>query len=161
MSLKTDKLLAKGLAAGFGNGTVRTGITRGSFDIDSSHLETIKEIYHDEWVAIRIGGGQELVKSGNVTYTRVYAGGVIPTKDLEKMGITIAEIMDVLKKQIVENGEKIRLHTDFEPKLDSPWQYSYKVTGTNKDLSMTTGKELIKYKNTIVFEHDFIICPVE
>src|SRR5689334_10942655 len=109
---KIDKLLAKGLGAGFGEGIHRTGITRGGFYVDSSHLETAEEAYHDEWLAMRTGGGQELVRSGNTIYTRVYAGGVIALVQLEKLGIAIADIMAVLKKQILENGDKIRLRSD-------------------------------------------------
>ena len=31
---------------------------------------------------------------------------------------------------MLENGEKIRLHTDFTLETEGDWQYSYKVTDT-------------------------------
>lgn len=161
MSQETDLLLAKGLAQGFAGGTVMSGVKRAGFDFKSSHFEEDGNVYHDEWFADRAGAGQEVVKVGDVTYSRVYAGGTLPVEELQKLGIDKGQIMIFLKKQMLENGEKIRLHTDFTPSAEGDWQYSYKVTDTNPQIPLTMGKEIITFKGNLVFEHDFIICPVD
>lgn len=161
MSGETDKLFSTGLAAGFAGGTVMSGVNRAGFEFKSSHLETNGDVYHDEWLADRAGAGQEVVKVGDITYSRVYAGGTLPVEELEKLGTNKGQIMTFLKKQMLENGEKIRLHTDFTPEADGDWQYSYKVTDTNPQIPLTMGKEVITFKGNLVFEHDFIICPVD
>ncbi len=161
MSQETDKLLAEGLKQGFAGGTVMSSLNRAGFSLKSSDFENEAGKYHDEWFANRAGGGQEIVKVGETTYTRVYAGGTIPPEELQKLGITKGDVMKFLKKQMLESGEKIRLHSDFEPEAEGDWKYSYKVTGTNKQVPMTMGKEVISYRGNLVFEHDFIICPVD
>lgn len=161
MSEKTDKLFARGLKEGFAGGTVFNDVTRVEFNLKSSHFNNDEGIYHDEWFADRAGGGQEIVKVGEETYTRVYAGGTVPREVLAQLGISIGEVMIFLKKQIIENGEKIRLHTNFEPETEGDWQYSYKVLGRDEEIPLTFGKEIIKYKGKIVFVHDFIISPVD
>ncbi|MBU0569897.1 hypothetical protein KKB40_03890 [Patescibacteria group bacterium] len=61
--MDNEKLLARGLQKGFGGGTARTGVKRGGFELESSHYETKDGgVYHDEWLANRVGGGQELVE---------------------------------------------------------------------------------------------------
>lgn len=156
-----DSLLSKGLSQGFAGGTVMSGIKRAGFDFKSSHFEENKNIYHDEWYADRAGAGQEVVKVGDVTYSRVYAGGTLPVEELQKLGTDKGQIMTFLKKQMLVNGEKIRLHTDFTPEAEGDWQYSYKVTDTNPQIPLTMGKEVIYFKGQLVFEHDFVICPVD
>lgn len=161
MNQNAFKLLSKGLAQGFAGGTVMVGVKRSVFDFKSSHFEENGNIYHDEWFADRAGAGQEVVKVGNITYSRVYAGGTLPVEELQKLGTDKGQIMIFLKKQMLENGEKIRLHTDFTPEAEGDWQYSYKVTDTNPQIPLTMGKEIITFKGNLVFEHDFIICPVD
>ena len=161
MSEETDRLFSKGLAAGFAGGTVMTGVNRAGFGFKSSHLETDSNVYHDEWFADRAGAGQEVLKVGDVIYSRVYAGGTLTIEELQKLGTDKGQIMTFLKKQMLENGERIRLHTDFTPEADGDWQYSYKVTDTNPQIPLTIGKEVITFKGQLVFEHDFIICPVD
>ena len=161
MSQETDELLAEGLKQGFAGGTVMSGVDRAGFSFKASDFGSEPEKYHDEWLADRAGGGQEIVKVGETTYTRVYAGGAIPLEELQQLGITKGDVMKFLKKQMLENGEKIRLHSDFGPEAEGDWQYLYKVTGTNKQIPMTMGREVISYKGNLVFEHDFIICPVD
>jgi hypothetical protein len=161
MSKETDQLLNRGLKEGFAGGTVMKGIERGGFSLKSSHFENNGDVYHDEWYADRAGGGQEIVKAGAETYTRVYAGGTIPLRELQKLGISKVDVMVFLKKQMTENGEKIRLHSDFEPDAESDWQYSYKVLDLNDEIPVTVGKEVIRYKGQLVFVHDFIISPVD
>jgi len=161
MSEEINKLLIDGLKKGFAGKTTMQNIKRGSFDLKLSHFENDSNVYHDEWFADRAGGGQEIVKVGEITYTRVYAGGTIPLEELKKLEISIKDIMVFLKKQITENGEKIRLHSDFEPEPEENWQYSYNVLDKDEKIPLTLGKEIIKYKDQIVFIHDFIISPVD
>jgi len=161
MSQETDELLSKGLAQGFAGGTVMSGVNRAEFDFKSSHFEENGNVYHDEWFADRAGAGQEVVKVGDVTYSRVYAGGTLPVDELQKLGTDKGQIMTFLKKHMLENGDRIRLHTDFRPEAEGDWQYSYKVTDTNPQIPLTIGKEVITFKGQLVFEHDFIICPVD
>ncbi|MBU0998399.1 hypothetical protein KJ570_02635 [Patescibacteria group bacterium] len=161
MSKKTNILLTKGLKKGFVGKTVIQNAKRGGFNLKSSHFENNGNIYHDEWFADRAGGGQEIVKVGKTTYTRVYAGGTIPLEKLKALGISLDNVMTFLKKQITENGEKTRLHTDFEPEPEGDWQYSYSVLDKDKEIPLTFGKEVIKYKDQLVFVHDFIISPID
>lgn len=161
MSEKSDKLLARGLKEGFAGETVMQGVERGGFSLKSSHFESEGGIYHDEWFADRAGGGQEIVKVGETTYTRVYGGGTIPLEELKALGISKGDVMAFLKKQMIENGEKIRLHNNFEAEAEGDWQYSYRVLDADKEIPLTLGKEIIKYKGNLVFVHDFIISPVD
>ena len=161
MTKETDKLLATGLSEGFAGGSEMQKVERGGFSIKSSHVIEGENVYHDEWFADRAGGGQEIVKVGENTFTRVYAGGTIPLEKLELIGISKSDVMKFLKKQITENKEKIRLHTNFEPEAEGDWQYSYKILDTDREIPLTLGKEVIKYKGQLVFVHDFIISPVD
>lgn len=161
MSENIDKLLARGLKEGFAGGTVINNIDRNGFIMKSSHLENEDDIYHDEWFAKRAGGGQEIVKVEGVTYTRVYAGGTISLEKLNGLGISEGDVMKFLKKQIIENGERLRLHTDFQPEPEENWQYSYKVLDKDIEIPITVGKEVIKFKGNVVFVHDFILCPID
>lgn len=158
---KTDKMLSRGLAAGFACGTVINDVNRGGFNLKSSHLENENGIYHDEWFADRAGGGQEIVKVDEKTYTRVYAGGTIPLKKLADLGISKGDVMAFLKKQIIENGEKIRLNTNFETEADGDWQYCYKVIEGDPGIPLIVGREVISYQGNLVFVHVFIISPVD
>jgi hypothetical protein len=161
MSKETDNLLIKGLQGGFAGGTVMSNVNRGGIELKSNHFEIENGVYRDEWIADRAGGGQEIVKVGETMYTRVYAGGTIPLEVLSKLEITKGDVMKFLKKQLLQNGEKTRLHTDFNPKAEGDWQYSYHVLDSDKEIPLTVGKEVIFYKGNLVFVHDFIISPVD
>lgn len=156
-----DIMLSRGLEEGFAGGTVMNNVNRSGFSFKSSHFENSEGVYHDEWFADRAGGGQEIVKVGEVVYTRVYAGGTIPLEKLAELGISKKDVMIFLKKQIIENGESIRLNSDFAPEAEGDWQYSYKVLDRDIEIPLALGKEVIRYQGTLVFVHDFIICPVD
>lgn len=161
MSNKTDEFLAKGLKSGFGGGNVMQNVKRSGFNLDSSHFEDKKGRYHDEWAAARAGGGQELVWVEGKNYTRVYAGGTINPIALDKLGIKIDDVMVFLKKIILNNASLIRLHQNFGPIQEKDWSYSYTVIERNEQIPLTTGKEEILYKGKLVFQHNFLICPVD
>jgi len=161
MSEKTDRLLSQGLNAGFAGGTDMRSDERGGFKIKSSHFDNEDGTYHDEWIADRTGGGQEIVVAEGVTYTRVYAGGTITLEALAEMDISVGDVMAFLKKNIIEGGENTRLFSDYCPEVQGDWQYSYTILEEVPNIPLTLGKEVIKYHGVVVFIHDFLITPVE
>ena len=154
-------LLSLGLKKGFAGETKFQTISRAQFQLQASHLEKVGSVYHDEWAADRTGGGQELVKVGGQTYTRVYAGGTVSLESLTQLGITKHEIITFLVKCLTQFGEHIRLHESYGPYQDGPWTYRYLILEQNNDIPMTTGKEEILYQKQVVFVHVFVLCPVE
>jgi hypothetical protein len=161
MTEKIDRMLSIGLQQGFAGGTDMGDVERNGFSLKSSHFENEVGIYHDEWIADRAGGGQEIVKVDDETFTRVYAGGTITLDKLSELGISKDDVMSFLKKQIIQNGEKIRLTTDYSPEPEGDWQYLYKVIDQDLEIPLTIGKETITYKDKLVFVHDFLISPVD
>jgi len=161
MSEKTERLLTRGLNEGFAGGTEIQNVDRGGSKIKSSHFENEDGTYHDEWIADRTGGGQEIVVADGVTITRVYAGGTVTLDALAEMGISIDDIMKFLKKNIIEGGKNTRLFADYLPEVEGDWQYSYTVLNDEPKIPLTLGKEVIKYKGVLVFIHDFLITPVD
>jgi hypothetical protein len=161
MDKETDRLLTVGLQEGFAGESKIQEVKRAGFSIVSSHFENRGGEYHDEWFADRAGGGQEIVRVGESIVTRVYAGGTIPLEELDSLGITKREVMAFLKRQITKNGGGIRLRTNFEPEPEGDWHYSYKILDTDAEIPLTVGKEVIKFKGSLVFVHVFIISPVD
>ena len=148
------KALTKGLVAGYGGETEFKKNIRGTFETISSHYEKEGIIYHDEWID---GGGQEIVKSEGELFTRVYAGGTINEEKLNNLGIKKEEIISYLISKIKELGDKTRLFSDCSLVNDGDWSYEYKVIDDEEALEITVGKEIIKYKNEIVFVHCFVL----
>ena len=160
--MDNKELLTKGLQEGFGGGTVRKGVDRGGFKVESSHYETEDgDAYHDEWLANRVGGGQELIEIDGNRFTRVYAGGTISEEALKDLGLTKKDVVGFLKKQILENGENLRLCDDFLPEAEEDWRYEYKIIDKEDDIPVTMGKESIYFKEELVFVHNFVLSPVE
>jgi hypothetical protein len=162
--MRAEQLLAEGLAAGYGSGSVKGNVNRGGFSLKSSHYEpTEGGIYHDEYAADLLGGGQELVEVDGIKLTRVYAGGTLPEEELKTLGITKTDVLSFLKEQMSQNGDKIRLYDNFTPERDEsdPWNYSYVVTRRHNGIPLTEGTEIIEYKGKVVFVHSFLICPVK
>lgn len=156
-----EEILTKGLQEGYAGGTQVKKVKRGSFTLKSSHLEEDGKEYHDEWAADRVGGGQELIKVGGKKYTRVYAGGTILEEELKKLGIEKKDVTGKLKEFITEYGNKNRLYKDFSPEPEGDWRYKYKIIDKEDNIPVTTGKESIFYKDTLVFVHLLTLCPVE
>lgn len=154
-------LLSLGLTKGFAGETQFQTTQRAGFSLQSSHLQQDGNTYHDEWAADRTGGGQELVAVDGVTFTRVYAGGTISDVALEELGITNKAIMKFLVRSLNKAGEATRLSENYGPMHDGDWTYEYRVLENNTAIPMTTGKEDISYKGTLVFTHVFVMCPVE
>ncbi len=150
-------ILSEGLKEGFGGTSKIAKTSRGGFAITQSHYEGVNGIYHDEWVS---GGGQELgTTEDGKSFTRTYVGNVVAHKKLEALGISENDVMAVLKKVIIENGDKIRLDSDFVISLDD-WRYTYTVTYKREDPYIINGIEEIFYKGHSVFVHTFGISRV-
>lgn len=157
-----DKLLSQGLEAGYAGGTERQTVTRGPFTIEASQFTSPNNgIYIDQWIADRTGGGQEIVKEGNQTRTRLYAGGTIGIENLRQLGLTKKDVIGYLKRKIKELGGKTRLFEDCNTDPDGDWQYTYHIMQTMGDIPLTVGMETISFKGTRIFAHGFLHTTVE
>lgn len=143
---KIAQALTSGLLAGYGGKTEFKSITRGGFELKSSHFENGGIVYHDEWTN---GGGQEIVSFDGQTFTRVYAGHTITENSH-----TIPQLI----KFIQQLQDKTRLFSDCES-VDGDWQYQYKIIDV--DSGVTTGKETIYYHDNIIFVHYFVLSPIK
>lgn len=155
------KLLTKGLLSGYAGGSTIYPVQRANFVGKKSHIEFSEGIYHDEWFAEEMGGGQELVQVGSESFTRVYAGGAVKKDILDGLGITSGEIVQFLIKRVSALAEKTRLFTSHEDTKEQDWCYIYTIIDANSSIPITVGKEEIRYKQTVVFIHWFILCPVK
>jgi hypothetical protein len=159
---KAGKILTDGLSSGYAGNSVIKKVNRGSFNLESSHVEISGDVYHDEWAADRVGGGQELVRTNDgQIYARVYGGGTIFLEELYKLGLKKKEVTDYLKIKISSLKGKTRLDKDCIPKTDGDWKYLYEVISNEPKIPLIVGREDIEYKKVKVFTHFFIICPVE
>lgn len=154
---EATRALTEGLLAGYGGKTQFTRVNRGPFDLKSSHYEKDNMVYHDEW---NNGGGQEIVRVGENMFTRVYAGGEADPELLKKFGTTHQEVISNLISRIQQLGDKTRLFTDCYPEDINGWSYEYKILDNDNQIPVTTGKEIIKFKNQIVFVHVFVLSAV-
>lgn len=159
MNQKTiSNALTKGLLAGYNFNSKFQNLKRGSFDLKSSHFEKNRIIYHDEWTG---SGGQEIVAINNQKCTRVYAGRVVDQEILDKLGISEKDVIVSLIKRIQELKDKTRLFENCQSETRDGWGYSYTILDHDKDVDVTTGKEVITYKNTPVFVHVFAISQIK
>jgi len=162
MTERSDKLLTDGLAAGYA-GTMkpesvqRAGVTGKANDYthsDNGH-------YHDEWFADNNGGGQELVETAEEKATRLYAGGVIPTEELQLLGLTTGDVISRLITGVRELKGKTRLHEPASLELPDGWEYSYEILKKSKEVPLTIGYESITFSGREVFAHGHMISPVK
>jgi hypothetical protein len=154
---ETSRALTAGLLAGYGGKTQFSSVTRGPFELKSSHFESGDIVYHDEWTN---GGGQEIIKTGDSMYTRVYAGGVINSENLQKLGITHKDVINNLISRIQQLGENTRLFADCKAEVIDGWDYEYKILDNQTEIPVTTGKEVISYQGQTVFVHVFVLSPI-
>jgi len=161
MSTKAIKAgLTKGLVFGYGGKTKFSTVTRGSFQLNASHLEEGDLTYHDEWLPGNTGGGQELIKVGDQRFTRLYAGGVIKEDKLKEFGITKKDVIDFLKTTILKQQQKTRLFQSCNPKSKTDWSYSYQILDSQKSVPVIFAKETISFRGQVVFIHSFLLCPI-
>lgn len=160
---KATELLTEGLSKGYTGKTKIETVVRGGFIFKQSHYIGGSEdgTYHDEWLPTRTGGGQELADTGEEKVTRLYAGGVVASEQLEKLGITKKEVIGYLIRKVGELGNKTRLFEDCHPDPDGDWQYVYKITDRIESVDLTRSLETINYKGVGVFVHGFEICPIK
>lgn len=152
--------LTQGLMAGYGGKSEFSLINRGGFQLNSSHLNRENLNYHDEWLQARVGGGQELVEINDEKFTRLYAGGIVKEEILKNLEISEKEIIDYLKFVILNLKENTRLFEPCSYKNENNWSYNYQILDKDDNLSIITAKEAISYKNTVVFVHNFLLCPI-
>lgn len=157
-----DKLFSKGLEQGYAGGTERQLVQRGPFTLGSSQFTVPNGgNYIDQWIADRVGGGQELAQVGNERSTRLYAGGTINIEGLHKLGLTKKDVTRKLKQFIKESEGRTRLMENYTPQSDGDWQYSYEIINSLKEIPLTVGMETIMFRNTLVFAHGFLHSPIE
>lgn len=163
MSERIEKLLTDGLSEGYAGTKDEDRIQRAGFsgkandylspDGDGGH-------YHDEYFAKDYGGGQELAQEGNELGTRVYAGGVIPIEELQKIGLTTNDVIARLITSVNTLRGKTRLGEPCSLDLPDGWGYQYEVLKKSKEVPLTIGYESITYKGREVFAHGHMISPI-
>lgn len=154
------EMLTRGLQAGFAGESTRERSARGGFEFESSHYTDSEGRYHDEWIADRVGGGQEIVEIDGVCFTRLYAGGTISLPELEAMGITKKDVIGYLISKIRQVGAATRLLEECQVE-DGDWSYHYHALDQEAAIPLFTAREEINFKEQLVFVHNFLLCPVE
>jgi len=163
MKQNAEAILVKGLKAGYVGRGKQDRVQRGPFTLKSTeHISPEDNAsYIDQWIAKRIGGGQEIAQIGDEMVTRVFAGGIVNPDTLGTLGIDEKQILTYLKSKLSELAESTRLHENVEPKADGDWQYKYEVVGEYAELPLTVGIETIRYKGNEVFVHVFLNTPIQ
>ncbi|KKS44003.1 MAG: hypothetical protein UV05_C0014G0003 [candidate division CPR1 bacterium GW2011_GWA2_42_17] len=120
-------------------------------------------------------GGFEIVKitidGEERTFMRLYAGAVLGEESLAKLGITAEDVIDFLKRVLLEAGDKTRLDQSYQ-RLDRNWQYSYQVVDDLEFDSEIFGLPLLRGSERILFlasdaswhrvlKHNFIFVEVK
>lgn len=156
---KAIELLNIGLLEGYARkSVVPRGTTRAGVEFKVINSRTGGGLYHDEWIAGRTGGGQELATVDHETWTRLYGGGVIPDTDLVKLGIDKQAVLRKLREFIIGSDGKTRLHEDYEASKQD-WEYRYSILHRSERVGLTVGLETIGLKGEEVFAHGFLISP--
>jgi hypothetical protein len=162
MSERTNKLLVDGLSEGYAGTKKPEEIQRRDFLGKANDYESPEGgRYHDEWFADDNGGGQELVKEGEEQFTRVYAGGVIPTEELHKLGLTTKDVISRLIMAVGELKEKTRLDKPCDLTLPDGWKYKYTILKKSDEVPLIIGYESIEFNGKEVFAHGHMLSPVK
>jgi len=162
MSEEINKLLTNGLAEGYAGVKKPEKIQRAGFAGKANDYTGLEGgHYHDEWFADDNGGGQELVEVGDEQFTRVYAGGVIPVEELQKLGLTTKEVISRLRTSINELKEKTRLYEPCSLELPDGWNYKYEIIKKSEEVPLTIGYESIEFNGREVFAHGHILSPIK
>jgi hypothetical protein len=155
-----EELISEGLKQNFDGEATYGQVNQGDLTFSTSQLKTEEGHHHDQWIQSQTTGGLETAKTESGTLIRSYAGGIVKKEVLNELGVNESQILEFLKKIIVNHSEKVRLYSDFNFR-NGDFSYEYKVTEQIPEVSLTLGKETITYKDTIVFVHTFSICNVE
>ncbi len=162
MSERIDKLFTEGLMAGYAGNKNPDTIQRAVFVGKSNdHTTENGEHYHDQWFADDNGGGQELVETAEEKATRLYAGGVIPVEELQKLGLTTKDVIGRLITSVRELKGKTRLHEPASLQLTDGWNYKYEILKKSHEVSLTIGYESISFNHREVFAHGHMISPIK
>ena len=161
MEKNSKDILSKGLLEGYVGKSVRGTTSRAGFELKTSDYSGQEGKYHDEWDADYNGGGQELTVTPNgEVATRVYAGGTLTKEKLEALGLTKKEVIGKLVLFVNKLGDETRLDEDAEVSEGEDWKYTYKVLGKVEEIPLDLGQEEIRYKDSLVFIHFYILSPV-
>jgi hypothetical protein len=162
MPERTDKLLTDGLAEGYVGIKKPEKVQRSGFSGKANDYTTPEGgHYRDEWFADDNGGGQELAKEGSEQSTRVYAGGVISTEELQKLGLTTKDVISRLIISVGELKEKTRLSKPCSLTLPDGWKYDYKILKQSEEVPLTIGYESIECNGREVFAHGHMLSPIK
>lgn len=162
MSERIDKLLTDGLAEGYAGIKPPERINRSGFEGKANdYTDTDGSRYHDEWFADDNGGGQELIETTEEKATRLYAGGVIPTEELQTLGLTTKDVISHLISSVRELNRKTRLHEPASLELPDGWSYRYEILRKSQEVPLTIGYESISFNGREVFAHGHMISPVK
>ena len=102
-----------------------------------------------------------MVKEGDEQSTRVYAGGVIPTEELSKLGLTKKDVISRLRISIGELKEKTRLDKPCTLTLPDGWEYKYTILKKSNEVPLIIGYESIEYNGKEVFAHGHVLSPIK
>ena len=80
--------------------------------------------------------------------------------ELRELGLTKKDVMRYLVTKIRELGNCTRRREDCRVS-DGDWEYEYGGLDEEEEIPLVTRKEVIRYKNRVVFVHNFLLCPVE
>lgn len=161
MSETIDNLLTEGLAEGFAGTKKPETIQRSGFHGKANdHMSSDGGQYHDEWFADDNGGGQELVEARGERSTRLYGGGVIPTEELQQLGLTTKDVIHRLITSVNELKGKTRLHESCSLELPDGWKYDYEILKKSEEVPLTIGYESLKFNGREVFAHGHMLSPV-
>ncbi|HSX48806.1 MAG TPA: hypothetical protein VLE44_00940 [Candidatus Saccharimonadales bacterium] len=162
MSEKVSNLLTDGLAAGYAGTKKPDEIQRANFSGKANdYLSPDGGHYHDEWFADDNGGGQELVTIDNEQGTRLYAGGVIPVEELQKLDLSTKDVISRLITSVNELKGKTRLHESCSLDLPDGWKYTYEILKKGEEVPLTIGWESIKFNGREVFAHGHMISLIK
>lgn len=161
MQSQAERILAQGLKSGYAGKGKRLTVRRGPFTLTAEELTFpgLNASYNDHWIAKRVGGGQEIARTGSDMATRVFAGGIVRPDTLAPLGITESDVLGYLKRTLSELAEATRLRENVT-RSDGDWQYAYEVLKSFPEVPLTMGLETITYKGTPVFVHAFLNAPV-
>lgn len=162
MSERVDQLFTDGLMAGYAGISNPETIQRATFVGKSNyHITENGEHYHDQWFADDNGGGQELVETAEEKATRLYAGGVIPVEELQKLDLTTKDVISRLITSVRELKGKTRLHEPADLNLENGWNYKYEILKKSQEVPLTIGYESITFNGREVFAHGHMISPIK
>lgn len=158
---KIEKLLGEGLEEGYAGATKRQTVQRGQFRLESStYVSPEGGVYHDEWIADRTGGGQEIAQIGEKKTTRLYAGGTISVEELIELGLTKKDVTRQLKKFIKGSNGNSRLLAPYSSQEDD-WTYDYHLIDSLPEIPLRVGMETIQFKGNLVFAHGFLHTSID